>query len=349
MVQLTLLKAGSRLSDPRQQVALLESDEETPDFRRMLTRHGHEGLSVCGIDVLQVNVGKLCNQTCTHCHVDAGPDRRESMSWEVAQACLDLLDRAGIQTLDITGGAPEMNLQFRKLVAGAREMGRRVIDRCNLTILIAPGYTDLPEFLAEHKVEIVASLPCYLEGNVDRQRGNHVFDRSIAALQRLNTLGYGLPDSPLPLTLVYNPTGPSLPPPQGQLEADYRRELRGRFGIEFTQLYTITNLPISRFLDSLLKSGQYEAYMHKLVEAFNPATVDHLMCRTMLSVDWQGNLFDCDFNQMLELRVSTPGSRNVLDVDDAAFSRLSHRRIVTGKHCFGCTAGAGSSCSGSLE
>lgn len=349
MVELTLLRSGSRLADPREQVAHLEQDEQTPSFQGHLSIHGSGPLQADRIDVLQVNVGKVCNQTCAHCHVDAGPDRREAMSAEVADACLRLLESARITTLDITGGAPEMNPQFRRLVASARALGCRVIDRCNLTILVAAGFTDLPEFLAEQQVEIVASLPCYLEENVDRQRGDRVFQRSLEALRRLNTLGYGLPDSQRALTLVYNPTGASLPPSQQRLEDDYRRELRSRYGIEFTRLFTITNMPISRFLADLLENGKYASYMRKLVDAFNPATLDGLMCRSMLSVDWQGNLFDCDFNQMLNLGVASPRATNILDFDDRSFDELQRRSIVTGKHCFGCTAGAGSSCSGSLQ
>lgn len=349
MVELTLLRAGDRLSDPREQVTLLERHERTPDFRNQLLSRGCGVLRASALSVLQVNVGRVCNQTCSHCHVDAGPDRRESMTEDVADACLRLVETARISTLDITGGAPEMNPQFRRLVAGARALKCRVIDRCNLTILEAPGYTDLPEFLAEHQVEIVASLPCYLEANVDRQRGDRVFQRSIAALRRLNQLGYGLPGSELKLTLVYNPTGPSLPPAQIKLEDDYRRELRTRYGIEFNQLFTITNMPISRFLADLLQLGQFESYMQKLVEAFNPDTIEGLMCRSMLSVDWQGNIFDCDFNQMLGLPIAGRGSNNVLTLNQQDLAELIHRTIVTGKHCFGCTAGAGSSCSGSLK
>ncbi len=349
MVELTLLRSGNRLADPQQQVALLEEDQRTPGFRSVLASHGCNTLQASGISILQINVGKVCNQTCSHCHVDAGPDRRESMSVQVADACLSLLQSANIATLDITGGAPEMNPHFRRLVASARALGCRVIDRCNLTILVAAGFTDLPEFLAEQKVEIVASLPCYLEANVDKQRGDRVFQRSLEALRRLNALGYGLSDSPLKLTLVYNPTGYSLPPSQQKLEEDYRRELRSRYGIEFTQLFTITNMPISRFLSDLYEHGQYDGYMQKLVDAFNPATIDGLMCRSMLSVDWQGNLFDCDFNQMLELGVTNLRSTNILDLTDGMIDGLRHRTIVTGKHCFGCTAGAGSSCSGSLQ
>jgi radical SAM/Cys-rich protein len=294
---------------------------------------------------LQVNVGKLCNQTCRHCHVDAGPDRREIASREVLEACLRVVAGSEIQTVDITGGAPEMNPQFRWFVEEVSKLGRRSIDRCNLTILVAPGFDELPEFLTQHRVEIVASLPCYLAENCDSQRGDGVFERSIAALRRLNALGYGQPDSDLLLTLVYNPLGPSLPPPTEQLEADYRRELRGRYGVEFTRLFTITNLPISRFLDDLLRRGQYAAYMQKLTDAFNPATVDGLMCRNTLSVDWQGRLYDCDFNQMLELGVTSEAPQTIFECD---LLKLQDRRIVTGRHCFGCTAGGGSSCQGAI-
>jgi len=348
MVELTLLRRASPLAQPSEQLRILSDGEQRFGFERVLSDHGQLPLRATGIEVLQINVGKLCNQTCRHCHVDAGPDRREIMSRETAVACLDVLRRSDIPTLDITGGAPEMNPHFRWLVTEARALGRRVIDRCNLTILVAPGFDDLPEFLAEHQVEIVASLPCYLEENVDRQRGDHVFQRSLEALRRLNARGYGQPDSSRSLTLVFNPTGPTLPPGQQQLESVYRRELRARYNIEFTRLFTITNLPISRFLDDLLQSGQFDAYMHKLVEAFNPTTVDGLMCRTMLSVDWQGNLSDCDFNQMLGVPLASGLPRNIDELNDATLTLVANRRIVTGQHCFGCTAGAGSSCQGSL-
>ncbi|MGD9720107.1 MAG: arsenosugar biosynthesis radical SAM (seleno)protein ArsS [Pirellulales bacterium] len=342
---LTLLRQASPLAIASRQLEILESNTSVPPFAETLAKRGHACLRAEGIEVLQVNVGKVCNQTCQHCHVDAGPDRREAMSREVAEACLQVLAATDIPTLDITGGAPEMTPCFRWMVAEASRLGRHVIDRSNLTILLAPGFDELPEFLAWHHVEIVASLPCYVEENCDRQRGDGVFLRSIEALQRLNALGYGRPGSQLKLTLVYNPVGPSLPPPQVQLETDYRRELRARYGIEFTQLYTITNMPISRFLDDLLQSGQYESYMQKLVEAFNPAAVGRLMCRTMLSVDWQGRLYDCDFNQMLDLQVEAERTQSIFDLDLAS---LVNRRIATRRHCFGCTAGAGSGCQGSL-
>jgi radical SAM/Cys-rich protein len=346
-VQLTLLRQGSPLTQSARQLEILE-DQTTSrhkTFDDMLREHGCRPLHATGIQVLQINVGKLCNQTCSHCHVDAGPDRCEIMPREIAQAVIDALAQTDIPTLDITGGAPEMNPNFRWLVHQARRLGRRVINRSNLTILLAPGFTDLPEFLAEHHVEIIASLPCYLEENCDAQRGSGVFRRSIEALRRLNALGYGQPESELVLTLVYNPVGPLLPPPQEKLEADYRRQLKARYGIVFSRLYTITNMPISRFLDDLLQRGQYDQYIEKLIDAFNPAAVEGLMCRTTLSVDWQGRLYDCDFNQMLELGLARgmPPSIHELDV-----SRLANRRIMDGRHCFGCTAGAGSGCTGAI-
>lgn len=350
MSSLTLVRQGSPLASPSEQRTILEGAEHAGhrSFDGMLREHGLFPLCATAIEVLQVNLGKLCNQTCQHCHVDAGPDRRESMSRETAEACLDALATYDISTLDITGGAPEMNPHFGWLVTEARRLQRRVIDRCNLTILLAPGFDDLPEFLADHRVDVVASLPCYLEENCDAQRGDGVFRRSVTALRRLNDVGYGLTGSPLNLTLVYNPVGPSLPPDQEALEEAYRRELRARYGIEFTQLYTIANMPISRFLDHLLCSGQYDAYMLRLVDAFNPAAAAGLMCRSVLSVDWQGRLFDCDFNQMLEIGLSPGLPDNIRNLEAASLEQLSRRRIVTGRHCFGCTAGAGSSCQGSI-
>lgn len=345
--RLSLLRQGHWLASPAAQVKWLEDTENSqlPLFNQVLGDRGLPALQARRIEVLQINVGKVCNQTCRHCHVDAGPDRRESMSRETMDVCLDVLRRHDIPTLDITGGAPELNPHFRHAVRTARQLDRRVIDRCNLTILTVPSQDGLAEFLAAHEVEIVASLPCYLEANCDRQRGDGVFQRSIAALQKLNHLGYGLPDGKLKLTLVYNPVGSSLPPPQVQLEADYRRELAGRYGIQFTQLFTITNMPISRFLEDLLESGKYEHYMRQLVAAFNPAVADEVMCRTTLSVDWEGRLYDCDFNQMLDLPLAPGIPRNIRDFD---FIDLATRPITTGRHCFGCTAGSGSSCQGSL-
>jgi radical SAM/Cys-rich protein len=344
---MSLLRQASPLSDPCEQRRILSerTATELPAFAEAVRRAGHETLTAVAPQVLQVNVGKLCNQTCRHCHVDAGPDRRESMSREIAELCIDVLRRTDIGTLDITGGAPEMNPNFRYLVEAATGLGRQVIDRCNLTILTAPGFDDLPAFLAEHRVEIVASLPCYLESNTDRQRGDGVFQKSITALRQLNELGYGRDGTGLILSLVYNPVGPTLPPAQEALEEAYRRELRSRYGIEFSRLYTITNLPISRFLDDLLAQGRLDEYLTKLVQAFNPTTVPGLMCRTTVSVDWTGRLYDCDFNQMLDLPVSESAPRHIRDFDP---QQLAGRTIATGRHCFGCTAGAGSSCQGRI-
>ena len=341
----TLLRQGSLLAEATEQLRILGSCGVGQTFDERLSEFNHFPLRAADVEVLQLNLGKVCNQTCAHCHVDAGPDRRESMSRETAEECLRVFASSHIPTLDLTGGAPELNPNFRWLVVKARELHRRVIDRSNLTILVAQGFEDLPEFLAQQRVEVVASLPCYLEENCDRQRGAGAFRRSIDALARLNHCGYGRPDSGLTLTLIYNPIGPTLPPSQEELEAAYRRELRQRYGIEFTRLHTITNMPISRFLDDLLRRGEYEAYMRKLVEAFNPATVDRLMCRTTLSVDWQGYLYDCDFNQMLDLRLADKLPQHIRDFD---LDSLRNRPIVTARHCFGCTAGSGSSCQGTL-
>jgi len=343
MVRLSLLRQGSSLADTDTQRSHVASGLGG-QFEQILRQHGRLPLLATGIQVLQVNVGKICNQTCNHCHVDAGPDRREIMERATMQACLDILARTDIATLDITGGAPEMNPHFRWFVTQARELKRHVIDRCNLTILVAPSYDTLPTFLAENGVEIVASLPCYGPENTDKQRGDGVFAKSIEGLRRLNDVGYGQ-ESGLPLTLVYNPVGPTLPPRQAKLEDAYRQHLRDDYGIVFTRLITVTNMPISRFLADLLETGQLESYMQKLLDAFNPATLDGLMCRSMLSVGWDGQLYDCDFNQMLDLGCTRSQLRTVWDFD---LRVLENRPIATGRHCFGCTAGAGSSCSGEI-
>ncbi len=345
MSSLTLLRQAHALADPSEQVRVLERGDSLARFDSTLAQHGLAPLAATSLDVLQVNVGRVCNQTCRHCHVDAGPDRRESMSSAVMQGCLDALRQHPFSTLDITGGAPEMNPHFRWLVEQARPLVGRIIDRCNLTILLAPGFDDLPEFLAEHRVEIVASLPCYLEQNVDAQRGDGVFVKSLEALRRLNSLGYGQPGSGLILNLVYNPLGPSLPPDQRTLSAAYHRELAACYGIVFHELFALANLPISRFLDDLLQSGRLDEYQQKLIDAFNPAAATGVMCRNTLSVDWQGRLFDCDFNQMLDLELEATAPRTIFEFTTAA---LTNRRIVTGRHCFGCTAGAGSSCQGAI-
>jgi len=295
--------------------------------------------------VLQVNVGKLCNLTCMHCHVNAGPKRKEIMTRGTVDRVIDWFARTEIPTIDLTGGAPEMIPDFRYFIEQVKTLrpSRRVIDRCNLTILLEPGYEGLAQFLARHKVEIIASMPCYTAENVNAQRGQGVFDSSIKALRVLNSLGYG---SDLPLHLVYNPVGAFLPGPQAELEADYKRELKKHFGIIFNNLYTITNLPIARFASYLRHNNKLEEYMQLLIDNFNPATVFGLMCRNTISVGWTGEVFDCDFNQMLNMNWRNgSGPLHLWDLDPAA---VENREILTGNHCFGCTAGAGSSCAGAL-
>lgn len=314
-------------------------------FDDALIRCNLHPLRALRIDTLQVNVGKRCNQACKHCHVDAGPLRAEEMSAETAREVIDVLRRhPEIATLDITGGAPELNPNFRYLVTEGRKLGRRVIDRCNLTILSEPGYEDLAVFLADHGVEVEASLPYYLADRTDSQRGLGVFDRSIAGLKLLNRLGYGDPGSGLVLNLVYNPTGAFLPPAQAAVEADYRKELERRHGVRFNSLFTITNMPIARFRSFLERTGNYDRYMDKLKSAFNPAAAANVMCRSLISVGYDGTLYDCDFNQMLELGLEE-GRRHIRDFDAYVLAR---RCIATGPHCLGCTAGAGSSCGGAV-
>ena len=339
----SLLRRQSPLSDSNEQIRILESTKGVPSFAATLSSHGYAALAATGIETLQLNLGKLCNQTCAHCHVDAGPDRAEVMTREVAEACLSVLERTAIPKVDVTGGAPELNPSFRWIVERARGLGRHVMDRCNLTVLLQPSQEDLPEFLAAHQVEVICSLPYYQERETDRQRGHGVFARSIEALRRLNALGYGREGTGLVLNLVYNPVGAFLPAPQKALEADFKNRLDRDFGVTFSSLYAITNMPISRFLDFLFRSGNYERYMERLVRAFNPGAVPGLMCRYTLSVGWDGRLYDCDFNQMLELTVNHGAPAHIRDFDPAA---LGIRRIVTGRHCYGCTAGAGSSCGG---
>lgn len=299
------------------------------------------------LEILQVNLGYRCNQQCTHCHVNAGPNRSELMSRATLDEVLDFLARSRAATLDLTGGAPELNPHFRDAVRTARALGIRVIDRCNLTILQEPGQEGLAEFLAAHEVEVVASLPCYLEENVDDQRGKGVYQGSIEGLRRLNALGYGDERSTLRLNLVYNPTGPYLPPSQQGLEADYRRELFGRFGIRFNRLYTIANMPVSRFGSALLSRGEFHDYLALLREHHQEDNLEGVMCRNLLSVDWEGYVYDCDFNQMLGMPSGVGGSRP-LHVRDLKERELAGQPIAVGAHCYGCTAGQGSSCGGSL-
>lgn len=302
-------------------------------------------LRAATVETLQVNIGKLCNQACKHCHVDASPARTEIMTRDVAEQVLAAVRRFSIPVLDITGGAPELNPSFRFLVSEARAAGARVMVRHNLTVMFEPGQEDLPGFFRAHDVEVVSSLPYFLEQQTDAQRGRGVFEKSVAALRRLNAVGYAAEGGGLVLNLVYNPVGAFLPPAQESIEKDFRRELGNRYGVAFNHLYTITNMPIKRFLDYLRRSGNEERYMRKLVEAFNPRAVEGLMCRSLISVDWTGRLFDCDFNQMIDLPIAPELPQTIADLDPARFAR---RRIITGAHCFGCTAGAGSSCGGAV-
>jgi radical SAM/Cys-rich protein len=315
-------------------------------FDAVLAAHGAAPLVRAPVTTLQLQIGRRCDLACTHCHVEAGPKRTEAMDRRGVERVLALLAaNASVELLDVTGGAPELHPEFRFLVASARALGRRVIDRCNLTVLLEPGQEDTAEFLAAHGVGIVASLPCYQPENVDRQRGRSVFARSIEALRRLNALGYGQPGSPLRLDLVFNPQGASLPPPQAELEARYRSELASGHGVAFHRLLTLANMPIRRFAHALARDGALDAYLDLLAERFNPATLDALMCRTLVSIAWDGRVFDCDFHQMSEIAPLGP-VRTIWDADDLA--ALAGTPIATAAHCLGCSAGAGSSCGGAL-
>ncbi len=322
------------------------------DSRELLLPSDFPSIRRSELNTLQLNLGYLCNLSCTHCHVNAGPKRTELMSAETIDLVIELLEKGEIQCLDLTGGAPEMNPEFRRLVRVARALDVTVIDRCNLTILLEPGYEDLADFLAEQQVEVCASLPCYSEQNVDAQRGKGVFEESIEALQKLNQLGYG---EELPLNLVYNPGGPFLPPPQGDLERDYKRELKEKYDIVFNHLLTITNMPISRFGAVLNAKGEFQSYLQLLKDNFSHDNLAAVMCRQLVSVDWQGYLYDCDFNQMLEMPIHASPQNGALIASDHAMhikdllgQSLRHIPIKVAEHCYGCTAGQGSSCSGAL-
>lgn len=322
----------------------LQLPEGLPDFDSSLRAH-KTPLMRRGVEVMQINIGKKCDLACHHCHVEAGPKRTENMTAQTIDRVIELLQNAPeVEIVDITGGAPELNANFRRLVSAARAMGKTVYDRSNLTVFFEPGQEDTPEFLAREGAVIIASLPCYTPENVDKQRGDGVFEKSVAALQRLNKLGYGKPGG-LVLNLVYNPVGASLPPPQAKLEDDYRRELRKHLGIEFTALFTITNMPIKRYLHYLRRENQLEDYLRLLVENFNAQVTRNVMCGNMLSVGWDGKLYDCDFNQMLEIPLNN-APQTLWDIDSLADIP---RGIATDNHCYGCTAGAGSSCGGALS
>jgi radical SAM/Cys-rich protein len=340
----TLARQADPLASTAAQRRLLAATPLPLRFDDALARAGLLPLTATAIEILQINVGKRCNQTCRHCHVDAGPERREVMPRSVLDACLAYLERHRIPALDITGGAPELHPDFREIVVRATSTGAHVMHRCNLTAILLPNYADIPELLARHRVEIIASLPYFQERETDTQRGEGVFEQSLAGLRRLNDLGYGRGDG-LELHLVTNPVGTFLPAAQAPLEVHWKRELQRRFGIVFDRLFTITNMPISRFLAFLEEKQRTVEYMTRLANAFNPTAAAGVMCRTMLSVAWDGRLFDCDFNQMLELGLDLPGAATIFDADHDV---LASRSVAVGPHCFGCTAGAGSSCGGAL-
>jgi len=342
---LTLVSRKDSPASSQEQLNRLAAAKACPPFEEKLASAGLHPLHAAGITVFQINVGKFCNQSCRHCHVDAGPERTEQMTRGTAELCIRALSRTDIPTVDITGGAPELNQNFRWLVGQARALGRHVIDRCNLTVLLLKPQAGLAEFLASNRVEVMASLPYFQPSQTDAQRGDGVFEKSILAMKMLNRLGYGVEGSGLVLNLVHNPVGAFLPAKQDAAEAQFRRELSRRHGITFNHLYTITNMPISRFLQFLIESGNYEGYMERLANAFNPAAAAGVMCRYTLSVGWEGTLYDCDFNQMLDLPLGNGAPRHIRDFDAV---KLDTRRIVTANHCYGCTAGAGSSCGGAV-
>lgn len=355
MKQTKSLKAkGHRLADSFIQLDLLNGRERAgiateafQPFAERLAPLGLLPLRPTGIEIFQINVGKMCNQVCAHCHVDAGPDRKEIMTRATMQQCLAHIADRRITTVDLTGGAPEMNPHFFWFVEELSKLGKHIIVRCNLTIILAnKKYHRLPEFFKQHNIEVVSSLPYFSAKRTDSQRGDGVFEQSIEALQRLNAVGYGMPDSDLKLNLVYNPAGAFLPGNQQSLEAEFKRQLRRKFNIEFHSLFAITNLPISRFLDYLVESGNYAEYMQALIDAFNPVAAANVMCRNTISVGWDGYLYDCDFNQMLEMKVRRPEAQQHISQFD--LDALNARAIALDQHCYGCTAGAGSSCGGEV-
>ena len=348
----TLSRTNNDLANTIIQLEVLNDKDKLDDtfipFGKNIAKNGYaDGIIPTRPDIFQLNIGKLCNQTCAHCHVDAGPDKKvENMDRETLEKCLAIITKYNIPTVDITGGAPEMNPHFRWFVEECTAAGAKVIDRCNLTILEAHDkYRDLPEFFAKHKVEIVSSLPYFTASRTDSQRGDGVFEASIAALKALNRVGYGMEGSDLQLNLVFNPSGAFLPGDQAELQTEFKRQLKRRYDIEFNMLFAITNLPISRFLDYLISTDNYTHYMSELIGAFNPATIDGLMCRNTISVSWDGHVYDCDFNQMLDLKVASPSNH----LDNFDMDTFINRKVVINQHCYGCTAGAGSSCGGEVS
>lgn len=347
MATKSLKAQNHNLSDPEAQLDILNNHSEKlrnlPSFREKLEEADLYPLRPTGIDIFQMNVGYMCNMTCKHCHVDAGPDREEIMSRKTFEYCLDALAHTDIETVDLTGGAPEMNPNFKWFVEEVSNLGKHIIVRSNLTILTTRKFKDLPEFFADHGVEVTCSLPFYSKSRTDRQRGKGTYDKSVVALEKLNDIGYGQKDTGLILNLVYNPNGAFLPASQEQLEQDFKRELKRKHDIEFNSLFTITNLPISRYLNFLLMSGNLDEYMETLITSFNPAAAEGVMCRNTISIGWDGTLYDCDFNQMLEMETNHGAPSHIKDFDLEA---LNQREIMINQHCFGCTAGAGSSCGG---
>lgn len=335
------------LADAGHQIDILEHEKDFPLFKDKLKEIGLSPLYPTSPEIFQINVGKMCNQVCKHCHVDAGPDRKEIMTRETMQLCLDVLaNNPNFKTVDLTGGAPEMNPDFRWFVEEIKKLDKHVIVRCNLTIILAnKKYHDLPSFFKQHHIEVVSSLPFYTQDRTDRQRGNGVFEDSIKALQLLNEVGYGMDGTGLQLNLVYNPAGAFLPPAQAALEQEYKEALQKQFGIHFNSLYVITNMPISRYLDYLMVSGNYVSYMEKLIAAFNPTAATNVMCRNTISVGWDGFLYDCDFNQMLDLKLACSDSVHLSNYNTTS---VANREIIINQHCYGCTAGSGSSCGGAV-
>lgn len=346
----SLSQRDSQLSNTFYQLEVLSNKGEAtidiPQFTDRIKAHGYDHITPSRLETFQLNIGKLCNQTCAHCHVDAGPDKkRENMDKATLERCLELIEALNVDKVDITGGAPEMNPHFRWFVESCYKLGKQVMVRCNLTIIMAnPKYHDLPDFFKANKVHVISSLPYFTKSRTDRQRGDGVFEDSISALKKLNEVGYGIDGTGLILDLIYNPSGAFLPGSQAELEPEFKKQLDKRYGIQFNNLFAITNLPISRFLDYLIESNNYESYMEELSGAFNPSTIDGLMCRNTISISWDGYVYDCDFNQMLDLKIDRPKNH----ISDINLDDLHERKIVLNQHCYGCTAGAGSSCGGEI-